>query len=39
MVRRGRMIESSDHAFYDVIDIGKITAHFSVVVHLDRFSL
>src|SRR4029077_20310246 len=39
LVRRGWMIEGPDHPFDDVIDVGKVSAHLSVVVHLDRFSL
>ena len=33
------MIEGPDHSFDDVIDIGKVSAHLSVVVDLDRFSI
>src|SRR5678815_6095280 len=32
------MVEGSDYAFDDVIDIGKVAAHLSVVIHLDRLS-
>src|SRR5215831_9513928 len=33
------MIKGPEDTFYNVVDIRKVPAHLSVVVHLDRFSL
>src|SRR5678809_912807 len=38
LVRLGWMVEGPDHPFDDVIDIGKVSPHLSVVVDLDRLS-
>lgn len=33
------MARDSEHAFYDIVDVCEIPAHFSMVEHVDRLAL